>query len=112
MKIRTGFVSNSSSSSFCIVGVIANKTNFSIPETEGILDFLEGQINLYENNLTVKYGIDNYCDNILVGTPITEIDENKTIAEFKKEIFDNLKKVGFKGNLADVKICIDGGVVY
>lgn len=112
MKIRTGFVSNSSSSSFCIVGVIANKTNFSIPETEDIFDFLEGHIDHYENNLTVKYGIENYRDDILVGTPITAIDENKTIAEFKKETFDNLKKVGFKGNLTDVKICIDGGVDY
>ena len=112
MKIRTGFVSNSSSSSFCIVGVIANKTNFSIPETEDIFDFLERHIDHYKNNLTVKYGIENYCDNILVGTPITKIDENKTIAEFKKEIFENLKNVGFKGNLSDVKICIDGGVIY
>jgi len=48
MKIRNGFVSNSSSSSFCIYGVSVDKS--SIMEEKTFMDFAKKEINVINQN--------------------------------------------------------------
>ena len=35
--------------------------------------------------------------------------KNKTIAEHKKEIFEELKKLGYNGSFSKIQIHVDGG---
>lgn len=109
MKIRTGFVSNSSSSSFCIIGVVVDESDFSIPGVDDICDYFDKKFYASESPLQLVFGIDNYYGDKLLGIDVTCLDENKTIAEHKKEIFEELKKLGYKGSFCNVQIHVDGG---
>lgn len=109
MKIRTGFVSNSSSSSFCIIGVVIDESDFSIPGVDDIYEYFEKKFCASETPLKLVRGIDDYYDDKLLGVGIKSLDENKTIAEHKKEIFEELKKLGYNGSFSKVEILVDGG---
>jgi hypothetical protein len=84
MKIRKGFVSNSSSSSFCIYGIDLNesadlsflsKAEYSDPEIEGL-------------------EIHRYADcGIYIGRSWCAIKDDETGAMFKKSIEEKLKEV-------------------
>ncbi len=112
MKQRFGFVSNSSSSSFCIVGIIINNgelSNLFDGGEEYYNDYYEFACNCL-NGLDEHYGIDNYAeDSVIVGKKITKMKGDQTLNDFKKEIFEQLKQSGYKGNLSDIDIFIDGG---
>lgn len=83
MKIRSGFVSNSSSSSFCIYGVVLKSTE--IPENkknkwaEPIIGELEFH-HCYEDDI------------YYIGRPWCDIKDNETGAEFRKSVEDTLEK--------------------
>lgn len=128
-KIRTGFVSNSSSSSFCILGA-----SF---ENRGISDFecaLEEAINVIEKDtplsIRVQWGISDYGDDILLGIEPSNISEDSTIKEAKELAFKEINMVIEKYNemrkeelkedldkgdlvekisLEDISFCVDGG---
>ena len=63
MKIRAGFVSNSSSSSFCVVGYV-------IPWDSDI-DVEEIEHEVYDNGLELRYGISE--DFVIIGKSIGKI---------------------------------------
>jgi len=135
MKIRNGFVSNSSSSSFCIVGVAANNDNFSkdLSELRDMLvqegydemeveEFGTGELlsNIYNTingkkyetkfgNLEVVDGIEDYSGQTIVGRGITYMKDDETLGQFKQGIYEKLKSIGYLGEPESVRIYIDGG---
>ena len=115
MKTRMGYVSNSSSSSFCIVGVVADSYNlaeqfdgYDEEKYDGAYDFLEEKCN---GDLCFENGLGDYSEEQwIVGKSIESMQDDQTLGDFKKAVFDLLKKSGWKGDdLNEVKIHIDGG---
>jgi hypothetical protein len=123
MKIRTDFVSNSSSSSFMLVGAYFNdeeiknawlklhpkdseKFNEDSEEyddyyTSDIVDDLADELGLrYER------GIDNYYDEYCIGLTYDKMNANETRAQFEKRIMDKLN-TAFK--VDNVYCIVDGG---
>ena len=82
MKIRNGFVSNSSSSSFVIMGV--KTTDLDTPEKD------------YKSKLVFEMcGIDNYRDEHFCGAYPNSMKDNETLREFKQRILDEINQFGF-----------------
>ena len=132
MKVRTGFVSNSSSSSFCIVGIVVTENNFKL-DTEkakkiladkGLnkdeieeMDDNELLISLFDwcandvlKGLTRERGLGDYSeDDILLGLSISKMTDDMTLGQFKQMALEKLKSLGFTGELKDIGILIDGG---
>lgn len=96
MKIRLGFVSNSSSSSFCLYGVRITeemKSDWKLPE---YMDELDLPLPL-EN-----YNPSGYSD--YVGVSLTNIKDDETGGQFKERVFELLKGSFPKINKKDLKI--------
>ena len=90
MKIRVGFVSNSSSSSFCLFGVTITKDEikdyFNIkPNKYGNYDlssFFEKDIDYYDFS-------DDF-DTFYIGKEISLCPDNVTMGDFKKQVMDEI----------------------
>ncbi len=109
MKIRMGFVSNSSSSSFCVVGKI-----YEDEKNELYNKFDEMIYDLNENNeidpsLVTCQGISNYYDSIILGMEIENIQDNETMSQFKQRVLEQVKKIDPNVVTDDIQIYVDGG---
>lgn len=81
MKTRNGFVSNSSTSSFCIYGAMVDRNKVNEEEME-------------KWGLEVYYGDSNWeQDKIYVGKSWSSIKDDETGAQFKKQIESLLKRL-------------------
>jgi len=101
MKIREGFVSNSSTTSFCIYGAyiedrneLASQLGVDVESEdydayEDLYDKLDG-----EDDLQVEF--DPWDDGIWVGISFTRIKDDETGAQFKQRVKDVLEKHGLK----------------
>lgn len=100
MKIRTGFVSNSSSSSFCIYGIVAEQSevvdmlvaNGKIQESEyeeSLYDIIEGV--LKDTNL--DYFDCGDSDYIGIGVSFTSMPDDAVCGEWKKNIEIEMKQL-------------------
>ena len=113
MKIRAGYVSNSSSSSFCIVGIAVYSGElgelFDLKEEYDdyhYYDFVKENL----KGMDSHRGIEEYSsDSVIIGKHIYAMNDDETLGNFKEGIFEQLKKAGYKGSLEDIKIYVDGG---
>lgn len=99
MKIRNGFVSNSSSSSFCIMGVVVENWD-------------EANDLSKNNDLRIEFGIHDYYEKYIVGMLFHQLPMSRTINAMRKEILKMLNKNlprGEKLNLENIQWHIDGG---
>jgi hypothetical protein len=86
MKIRNGFVSNSSSSSFCILGIEIDENEY---ENQNIR-----KIKL-PDGFSTRYGISD-IEGVVVGILPSEINDDETIGSVKKLIANTLTELGIK----------------
>ena len=98
MKIRSGFVSNSSSSSFCLFGVFLGEDKYG-----------EAHELAKDSPLRVECGINEYDDSTYVGLWPEDMNEDETLKEFRGRIRKYL--VSKDDSLKDAKISwiTDGG---
>ena len=100
MKIRKGFVSNSSSSSFCILGVV-------LPEDYDAEKFYD--MNFQDKTVNYVYGIYEYHDYVLVGADPSKMKDEETLAQFKERVVKDLNELGFETTVDQLKWHTDGG---
>ena len=103
MKIRNGFVSNSSSSSFCIYGA-GIETN----KLESLLNKLDIKLK-YDYDEDYRYTIDEIAKKIglrtygysdlgyFIGLSLTQMEMDETMRQFQERIDAKLKLIGIDG---------------
>ena len=118
MKIRSSFVSNSSTSSFVLVGVVVEEwkirelfDGISDEDTDDLMDAILGKALDNNTGLDVERGLSNYSeDEIAIGLPIGKMKDEQTLGEFKSLALEQLRKIGWKGDsLDEIKIRRDAG---
>jgi hypothetical protein len=101
MKIRSGFVSNSSSSSFCIYGVCIdswNKLKDAYQNLTGnmVNDDGDGYYDIcdtIQNRTGLFYEIDYGSEYFYFGQQYTNQPDDKTFGQFKEETNNKIKEV-------------------
>lgn len=117
MKIRNDFVSNSSSSSFMLVGASFNDEEIKNawlklhPKDAKIYDddYYTDDIAYdlaAELGLRYERGIDNYYDEHCIGLTYDKMDANETKTQFEKRILDKLNTAF---DIGKVYCIVDGG---
>lgn len=110
MKHRFGFVSNSSSSSFCILGIPVTSEQF---EEVGINEPWDSYDKLKELGLNLERGIDTYYEEWVIGINPNSLLHDKgnlSINKIREEVRDNLSKLFNKEiDIEEVQFRSDGG---
>jgi hypothetical protein len=89
MKLRQGFVSNSSTTSFCIYGIYISADDKSKVRNH----FNKDVESLFRGTgLEVHYGSE-YDDGMYIGMPWTRVGDDQTGKQFKQAVEDALKAV-------------------
>lgn len=101
MKIRTGFVSNSSSSSFCILGIESNNEKLNLSENE-ILE-------LDNTDLIHEYGIGDGNESEYMGMNPEQMKDEETLLQFKQRIVDEFKKIDVNVEVTELLWHTEGG---
>jgi hypothetical protein len=115
MKIRNGFVSNSSSSSFCILGIVYSEDDLlSLWNSKHPDDLCEDIWELENTNhgeICVYRGIEEYYELYVIGKHVKSLDENKTIKEEKIETANQINEMlGTSLSKKDISFHTDGGM--
>lgn len=108
MKIRSGFVSNSSSSSFCIFGKRFVESDLE-KGFEDYWEFLEYLDDLFPNlSVSGDFGAETY---VHVGESLTDMKDDETFLEFKHRVHEEIKKVYPKTDFKELKIYEESGMM-
>jgi hypothetical protein len=99
MKIRQGFVSNSSSSSFCILGVSVDNDTYD--KVDSIL--------FKDRILDVESAINDYDDSKYIGLNPSKMKDDETLGQFKDRIVSEAAKLGIIINKDEIDWITDGG---
>jgi len=95
MKVRLGFVSNSSSVSFTIYGIyVEGKRNNCIEEIRNIA----GEMGLFTH-------YDRDGEDAYIGRKWSDIKDNETGAEFKKSVKEKISLLVLKASIKDATLC-------
>jgi len=98
MKFRFGFVSNSSTTSFCIYGIVLANTEDFLEKLadKDLRDFynsnnedLDKLFNLTRSGLTYHIGPEG--EGFYIGKDMDQIKDEETFGEFKNKIKESLK---------------------
>ena len=113
MKVRLGFVSNSSSSSFSYLGIRFSNLEDKIKvEIEDTYDFLEDKFGWESEETFISYtsGIEDYYDDFVIGVSVDNLKDEETILEAKIKIANEINKV-LDTNISekDISFHTDGG---
>lgn len=99
MKIRQGFVSNSSSSSFCVLGVLITDEQYDMADSIPYKDRI----------LNTHCGINDGDDSKYLGFDPYKMDENETLSQFKDRIVAEAAKIGIEVKKNEIDWHTDGG---
>jgi len=100
MKIRNGFVSNSSSSSFLIFGKHFNGLSF-LKDNEKVQELIEADEDVYEimesvlpyeRGADIEYHLMEYDDDIYIGQSWDHVKDDETGLQFKQRTVDTINK--------------------
>jgi hypothetical protein len=97
MKIRNGFVSNSSSSSFCILGVQTTQEEY------------DKVCSMENTTLNTECGINEWDNSVYVGFNPEGMKDDETLLQFKTRLIEEMKKAGLTYKIEDLYWKTDGG---
>ena len=115
MKVRIGYVSNSSSSSFCLWGVCLQ----DVLNKDEIYDF-ENELykkikirNMYSSEVskvTTCNGISNYSEeDVFIGYSPVHQKDDETLLQFKQRVCSELNSYGLNIEVNQIELYVDGG---
>jgi len=112
MKGRNGFVTNSSSTSFCIVGKFIHEEDLYIDKIVEVFNKLDANNQVTKDDViddlytiveTISTTIDVHggddCGGYWVGLDISKLQEDETLSAFKSRVQKELEKLGLSGNV-------------
>lgn len=101
MKIRLNYVSNSSSSSYCIclLGIVVDYNETGPVNTDDLAD------------ITSYTGVTEYsCDELIIGARPNRMRDDETLLDFKNRILEQIHQAGFEDTkIEDLAWHTDGG---